>query len=60
MIVNMIRSTTTRTDLKVDCVIDTKKYLTGKKVSDEEFKKINIKYSEFHGEWNYIISPQNA
>ena len=60
MIVNMIRSTTTRTGLKVDCVIDTKKYPTGKKVSDEEFKKINIKYSEFHGEWNYIISPQNA
>jgi len=34
-IVNMIKSTTTIKGLKVDCVIDTKKYQTGKKVSDE-------------------------
>lgn len=58
MIVNMIASTRTSTGLKVDCILDTGKYPTGRKVSDEEFEKINIKYDKFHGEWNYIICPQ--
>lgn len=58
VIVNMIASTRTNTGLTVDCVLDTGKYPTGKKVPDDDFKKINIKYDEFHGEWNYTISPQ--
>jgi len=58
VIVNMIASTRTNTGMKVDCVLDAKKYPTGKKVSGEDFKKINIKYDKFHGEWNYAISPQ--
>ncbi|NOQ22587.1 MAG: hypothetical protein GQ565_10420, partial [Candidatus Aegiribacteria sp.] len=29
----------------------------GLKVSDKEMKAINLKRDEFHGEWNYSISP---
>lgn len=57
-IVNLIASTRTKTGLEVDCVLDTNKYPAGKKVSDEDFEKINLKPDEFHGEWNYTISPQ--
>ena len=32
-------------------------YETGKKTSDEDFAKINIKRNVFHGEWNYTIKP---
>lgn len=56
-IVNMIASTTTETGLKVECVLDTQEYPTGRKVSDEEFNKIDIRYDGFHGEWNYAIHP---
>jgi len=55
--VNLIASTKTKQGLKVSCELDTNKYETGKKVSDEEFKRINIIRDEFHGEWNYTIAP---
>ncbi len=47
---------------KTQCIwaaIDEKKYDTGRKVTDEEFKSIQIENSEFHGEWNYWIKPRN-
>jgi hypothetical protein len=37
--------------------LDTGHYETGKKVSDEELRKIKLKQSSFHGDWNYSISP---
>jgi len=58
-IINTISSTKTKTGLKVDCVLDIEKYPTGKKISDDDFNKINIQRHEFHGEWNYNIYPQN-
>jgi hypothetical protein len=32
-------------------------YPSGIVVSDAEMAAINIKRAEFHGEWNYTISP---
>lgn len=58
MIVNTIASTKTKTGLSVECVLDTGNYPTGKKVAEEEFRKINLKKDKFHGEWNYMIEPQ--
>jgi hypothetical protein len=29
-------------------------------VSDQEFAAIKIKPAEFHGEWNYTISPRHS
>ena len=57
VIVNLIGSTTTKTGLTIQCVLDQNKYKTGIKVSDDEFAKINIIRNDFHGEWNYSIFP---
>lgn len=58
VIVQLIKSTTTAQGLKVDCQLDTNLYPAGQKVSDEEMAQVNLKRDEFHGEWNYTISPQ--
>ena len=56
-VVSLISSTTTCMGLCVVCQSDSGVYLRGKKVSDEEFKAVNISKIGSHGEWNYIISP---
>jgi hypothetical protein len=57
VIVELISATTTKTGLTVRCELDTGQYPKGIAVSDAEMAAINIKHAEFHGEWNYIISP---
>lgn len=56
-VVNLIASTTTKTGLTVKVRLDKKKYQRGIKVLPEELEKIVLKQHEFHGEWNYTISP---
>jgi hypothetical protein len=57
-IVNLIAKTTTAKGLKVTCRLDHRKYPTGRKVSNEEMKIVNLKRNKFHGEWNYVIQPR--
>ena len=57
-IVQLIAATTTDTGLKVQCEIDPNTYPAGVKVTDAEMDAINIHRHEFHGDWNYTISPQ--
>ena len=57
VMISLIGATTTTTGLKVKVKLDEKKYLTGLKVTKGEKKKINITRLDFHGEWNYIITP---
>ena len=59
-VVKLIASTSTKTGLKVKAKLDTNEYEVGIKISDEDFKKICILKEDFHGEWNYIISPQSV
>ena len=56
-IVELISATTTQTGLTVRCELDTGQYPKGVVVSDAEMAILNIKRAEFHGEWNYTISP---
>jgi hypothetical protein len=56
-IINLISNTKTTTGLKIDAYLDMKHYETGIKISDKELSQINLTKNEFHGEWNYIISP---
>ena len=56
-IVNLIAATTTAKGLKVTCRLDRRKYPTGREVSDEEMKRVNLERNKFHGEWNYLIKP---
>ena len=60
VVVSLIGATTTETGLKVYAELDGTQYEKGRKVPDEEFAKLNIKPSRFHGEWNYVIRPQNG
>jgi hypothetical protein len=57
VIVNTISSTKTKEGLKVQAVLDENIYLRGIKVSDDEISNINLSRDEFHGDWNYSISP---
>jgi hypothetical protein len=57
-IVQLIARTTTTKGLKVTCRLDRRKYPTGRKVTDEEMKRVNLERSTFHGDWNYTIRPQ--
>ena len=58
VIVNLIAATTTKTGLKVRCELDTQVYPMGIVVSDAELAQVNVQRNEFHGEWNYTISPR--
>src|SRR6202008_697363 len=59
VIVELISATTTKTVLTVSCELDTGRYPCGIVVSDAEIAALNIKRAEFHGEWNYTISPNS-
>jgi hypothetical protein len=56
-IVNLIARTTTAKGLTVTCRLDRREYPTGRKVTDEEFNRVNIQRHTFHGDWNYTIRP---
>ena len=56
VIVNLI-ATTTRKGLKVRAEIDDAQYEKGIKVTDTQLAAIRIARDQFHGEWNYVISP---
>lgn len=57
VIVDLIAATTTGTGLKVHCELDENSYPKGIVVSDAEMSALNIQHDDFHGEWNYTISP---
>ena len=58
VVVNLIGNTSNSSGLKVKCIFDEWEYEKGRKVSDDEFNKLNIHREEFQGEWNYTISPR--
>jgi len=57
VIVNTIAATTTATGLTVHAELDTGSYPKGIKVKDTEMKKLPLTKHDFHGEWNYTITP---
>jgi len=56
-IVNLIAKTTAAKGLQVRCRLDRRKYPTGRIVSDQEMKQVNLERNKFHGDWNYVIRP---
>jgi len=56
-IVNLIARTTTAKGLSVTCRLDRRKYPTGRKVSEQEMRSVNLERNKFHGDWNYVIKP---
>jgi len=55
VIVNLIANTKTKSGLKINSTINLKQYHLGEKVTDEELAKLNIRFHDFHPEWNYVI-----
>lgn len=55
-IVNLIQGTTTRKGLKISARVDRKVYEIGRKIPENEFRKINITNHKTNPQWNYTIS----
>jgi len=50
----------TRAGLVVRCQLDRNSYPAGIKVSDAQMRAINLARHDFHGEWNYTVSPTHT
>jgi hypothetical protein len=57
-VVELIAATKTKTGLTVECVLDTKVYAKGIKISNVAMKTLVVRGDEFHPEWNYSIVPR--
>jgi len=60
VIVKLIAATTTEAGLTVQCQLDTNRYPTGCKISDEQMSTLFIVADAFHGEWNYTLFPRTG
>jgi hypothetical protein len=58
-VVELIAATRTARGLALHAELDVAIYETGKTVSDEQMRLPAIKRCDFHGEWNYSLSPRN-
>ena len=57
-IVQLIAKTTSTTGLTVKVRLDRRKYQKGVKVPKRVLDQLNIQKHDFHGEWNYTITPR--
>jgi transposase len=57
IIIKLIGSTTTEAGLQVQAGLDRRRYLTRKKVSNEQLAQVRLTVASFHGEWNYTVAP---
>ena len=55
IVISLIGSTRTKTDLEVHAWLDQKDYQKARKISDKQLEYVNIKCSESHGEWNLSL-----
>jgi hypothetical protein len=51
-IINLIGGTTTNSGLRIKAKLNRKKYETGRKVSNADLAKVNLKPAKFHGDWS--------
>ena len=57
-VVKLIAKTTSTTGLIVKARLDRRKYPKGRKVPAQVLEQLNIQKHDFHGEWNYTITPR--
>ena len=55
---NYIRTTTTKSGLRVKAYLEKRQYENGERVSDEEMKQLNIEAHAVLSQWNYTIAPR--
>jgi transposase len=59
-VVNLISNTKTSKGLTIQAALDESAYETGKKIPDAMMAKLSLKRCDFHGEWNYSLSPASS
>ncbi len=57
---HLIGNTRTEEGLKLHAELDNSRYGIGINVSDERLAAVRMKKDDFHGEWNYTISPKKG
>ena len=57
-VVELIAATRTAQGLSLHAELDETDYETGKSVSEEQMRSLAIERCDFHGEWNYSLSPR--
>ena len=57
-IISLISNTRTAQGLAIQAELDEGSYATGKKVTDQQMAALAIARCDFHGEWNYSLSPR--
>ena len=60
IIVDLIGATSTATGLTVRAELDIGTYPTGIRYTKKQVDALPIIRQDFHGEWNYCVSPQPA
>lgn len=60
VIVDLIGATTTRTGLRVHAELDDGTYPTKVRVPDEQMSTLPLALHDFHGEWNYTLTPADT
>lgn len=58
VMVELIAATTTKTGLHVRCELDHEPYAKGLKVPDKAMLDLALTRHDFHGEWNYTLTPK--
>jgi len=56
-IIELIAGTTTKEGLRIKAERDPEWYPKGVKISDDELAAVPLTAHEWHGEWNYTVSP---
>jgi hypothetical protein len=56
---NYIRTTKTKTGLRVKAYLVQKQYPKGEKISDESMDQLNLTRSEILPKWNYTLHPSS-
>ena len=57
-VVNLIEGTTNQKGLRVEAVLDPKKYEVGVKISDKAMEELNLCGDKEFPKWNYTIKPR--
>jgi hypothetical protein len=57
-VVSLIAGTTTTTGLMVKAALDTHRYNTSVKVTDDQLEQLRLTPHVFHGDWNYTLTPR--
>ncbi len=60
VIINLIAATTTTTGLTVYARLDDRDYPKGIEVSDAQLATVNLHPHNWHGDWNYTITPSQT